>query len=178
VPGYMCKRCHYGYTTIDSARTHIRYVHADVEKPNGNIMDFFFDWIPQMQSLSLHRNFIRYFPITPNTAEYQQGPAFPLASADDMSTLSALQEQAFGPDDGAVELDADAVMEFFRNSRAVNHVEGLPHAELLRLVGSPREDERKLVKLRRAQSLRFESHCMRAYKGSIALRRLIVTTKP
>jgi hypothetical protein len=58
-----------------------------------------------------------------------------------MSTLKALQEQMFGPDNGVVELDSDAVMEFFRNSGAVNHIEGLPHVELLQLVGSSCEDK-------------------------------------
>ena len=177
VPGYMCKQCHHGYTTRDSAGTHIRHAHNDPERPGRNVFNFFFEWIPQMQSLSLHGNFTRYFAITPGAVE-SQGPALPLASSDDMAMLSALQEQVFGPDDGMVEPDSDAVLEFFRNSGAVKHVEGLPCAELLRLVGTPREDEPKLVKLRRAQGLRFELHCMQAYKGSIALRRLIVTNKP
>jgi hypothetical protein len=95
-----------------------------------------------------------------------------------MTLLSALQEDAFGPDDGIVELDLDAVLAFFRNAGATDHVKGFSPNELRSLVGSPREDEPKLVKLRRSQGLRFEAHCQRIVKGSPALRRLIVTTKP
>jgi hypothetical protein len=46
------------------------------------------------------------------------------------------------------------------------------------LVGLPRQDEPFLVKLRRAQSLRFTTYCKHVSAGSIALRRLIVITKP
>jgi hypothetical protein len=96
-----------------------------------------------------------------------------------MALLDALQEAVFGQDDeGVVELDSNAVLEFFRNSGAEDHIKGLSVAKLLPLVGSPRADEPKLVKLRRAQNLRFEMHSKNIFRGSTALRRLIVTTKP
>ena len=174
VPGYICPHCGRGYTTPGAARAHWRDIHPDVEKPNGKC----YVPVPQMQSLSLHVNFIRYFPIVPGPAVETNGPAFPTASSDDMTLLSALQEDAFGPDDGIVELDLDAVLAFFRNAGATDHVKGFSPNELRSLVGSPREDEPKLVKLRRSQGLRFEAHCQRIVKGSPALRRLIVTTKP
>jgi hypothetical protein len=177
VPGHICKVCSRGYTTIDSALAHWK-THKGVEKPGkGTVLQACFTPVPQMQSLSLHSNFIRYFSITPGT-ETAEGVTCPLPSSDDMTLLNALQEEAFGVEENAVELDSDAIQEFFRNSGAANHVQGFLPAELLRLVGLPREDEPKLVKLRRAQILRFELHCKSVFQGSSALRRLLVITKP
>jgi hypothetical protein len=110
-----------------------------------------------MQSLSLHVNFIRYFPIIPDTTG-TNGPAPSLASLDDMTLLSNLQEDVFGPDDTIVKVDSDAVLACFRNSGATDHVRELSPNELLKLVRSPRENEPKLVKLCCAQALQFEGH--------------------
>jgi hypothetical protein len=173
IPGFICKQCQRGYRDTSSVHTHWKAAHKDVEKPR----DKCFLQVPQMQSLSLHVNFIRYFPIIPDTTVGTNGPARSLASSDDMTLLSNLQEDVFGPDDTLVEVDSDAVLAFFRNSGATDHVRGLSPNDLLKLVGSPRENEPKLVKLRRAQALRFEAHCKRVLQGNTALRRLIVTTK-
>ena len=174
VPGFICKKCHRGYTSAGAARHHWIGSHKDVEKPDGKC----YTPVPQMQSLSLHVNFIRYFSITPGPSVQTDGTPCPVASSDDMTLLSALQEDVFGPDDDLVEADPDAILAFFNISGAADHIAALSPKKLLQLVGSPQEDEPKLVKLRRAQGLRFEAHCKRVVRGSIALRRLIVTTKP
>lgn len=177
VPGWICKACGRGYTTKAAAQAHWKVKHKDVPKPVGGsvIVNFFFQ-VPQMQSLSLHKNFIRYFAITPGDARADHAPL--LATSDDMMLLSTIQEAAFGPEDHVIELDLDAVQAFFRNSGAVDHVKGLLPTELLRLVELPGKHEPKLVKLRRAQCLRFEAHSKRVFRGNAALRRLLVITKP
>jgi hypothetical protein len=176
IPGYICKECHRGYTTNDSARSHWKDKHRNVKKPQeGSVLTSCFLPVPQMQSLSLHKNFICYFAITPDSTEANR--IAPLATSDDMALLNALQEEVFGSDEEDVEeLDLEEVQEFFRNSGATSYIEGLDPAQLLQLVGLPRADEQVLVKLRRAQSLRFESQSSRISKGNAAVRRLIVTT--
>lgn len=180
MPGYICKKCQHGYTTKKSAASHWRTNHKDEEdeeKPQGcSLVDSFFEWVPQMQSLSHHSNFICYFRIIPNPAELD--PVAPFASSDDMAMLKHLQDEVFGLDDedDIGELDLAEVQEFFRNSGATNYVSGLDHTELIQLVGLPHSDELLLVKLHRAQSLRFESRSSCISRGNTAIRRLIVTT--
>jgi hypothetical protein len=173
IPGYICKVCKRGYRR-SGTYPHWRDKHRDIARPPG--IEALFDPVPQMQSLSLHNNLIRYFAITPGEAVLDQ--ASPLATSDDMTLLNALQEVAFGPDEEATELNLDAVQAFFNNSGATEHVKGFPTSELLRLVELPCQDEPKLVKLRRAQYLRFEAHSKRVFIGNVALRRLIAITKP
>jgi hypothetical protein len=97
-----------------------------------------------------------------------------------MTALNSLQDDVFGPDDEdcADEIDVNTVQAIFKTSGTLNHVAGLPAAKLIPMVGLPRQDEPLLVKLCRAQSLRFTKYCKQVSTGSIALRRLIVTTKP
>lgn len=175
IPGYICKECSRGYSTSKSAKSHWRDKHGNVEKPEGSVLTSCFLPVPQMQSLSRHNNFICYFAITPDLTETDC--IAPLATSDDMTLLNALQEEVFGLDDeDAEEPDLEAVQEFFRNSGATSYVAGLDPAQLIELVGLPRVDEPLLVKLRRAQSLRFESQSSRISRGNVAIRRLIVTT--
>jgi hypothetical protein len=183
VPGYICSLCHRGYTSKDAARAHWKQKHKTVNRNPGvpplatKFEDRFF-WVPQMQSLSLHANMIRYFAIRPDGAGSHSD--HPAASSDDMTALNSLQDEVFGPDDeiDVDEIDVNAVQAFFKTSGAVDHVAGLSADKLIPLVGLPRQDEPPLVKLRRAQSLRFTMYCKRVSTGSIALRRLIVITKP
>lgn len=174
VPGYICQVCHRGYTTTDSWRSHWKTAHRDIDMPAGDRVVR----VPQMQSLSLHNNFIRYFAITPGAAE-ARAISSTVPQSEDRMLFRTLQEEVFGTGRGdVVELDSNAVLAFFRNSGAANHVEGLSPIDLCRLVESPRDDEPKLEKLRQAQNLRFKSYCSRVSRGSSALRRLMVITKP
>ena len=181
VPGYICSVCHRGYTSRDTARFHWRGQHKiDNETPGvlplATKFEDRFSWVPQMQSLSLHTNMIRYFAIRPDGAGSHSD--HPAASSDDMTALHSLQDEVFGPDDenDVDEIDVNTVQAFF-----LGHLEQwtmLLDCLLTPLVGLPRQDEPLLVKLCRAQSLRFTMYCKRVSTGSIALRRLIVITKP
>jgi hypothetical protein len=174
VEGYICQVCRRGYTTLDSGRDHWKKAHKDLEiLPADRFVK-----VPQMQTLSRHQNFIRYFEIVPGPLR-TQCLAPPLAPSDDMTLLDSLQDAVFGPDNGGlVELDSDVILEFFRNSGAEHYVRGLSNTTLIPLVASPQQDEPKLVKLRRAQNLRFKMHSRKVFQGNVALQRLIVTTKP
>jgi len=175
IPGYICNLCGRGYRK-NGVHSHVRDKHSTVPKQPGTLIDNLFTPVPQMQSLSLHKNFIRFFAIRPGEARDEH--AFPIATSKDMHVLNALHEAIFGPEESVTELDVVAVQEFFRNSGAIDHVKGLSPSDLTRLVGLPREDEPKLIKLRRSQILRFEAHSKRVVHGNIALRRLIAITKP
>src|SRR5882762_9603857 len=68
VPGYICKVCKCGYRS-SGTYPHWRDKHRDIARPPGTtIIKAFFDLVPQMQSLSLHNNLIRYFAVTPSEA--------------------------------------------------------------------------------------------------------------
>lgn len=122
-----------------------------------------------MQTLSHYQNLIHYFAIEPNPDE-TDNPMHSLDSLDDMTLLDDLQEAMFSTDDaGVVELDSDAVLEFFRSSGAEDHIKDLSAPEVVPLIGSPLENEPKLVKLHWEQNLCFEMHSKSVLRGSTAL---------
>jgi hypothetical protein len=183
--GFICKKCDVGYTTGGSAAFHWRSAHGKRKedkptKPDGTPGEFVrhgFRYVQQMQTLSLHSGSIRWFEIIPAPFKDQH---ICVASPGDLETLMDLQTEVFGQESELVpdEIDEAGANEFFMNSGASEHIQGYYPTELIALVQLPLDDEPHLVKLRRAQSLRYMSACKRISKGSIAVRRLLVTTLP
>jgi hypothetical protein len=183
--GYICKKCGVGYTTEGSSAFHWRTVHGSSpdEKPKkpdgtpGQYLRHGFQYVPQMQTLSLHSGSIRWFEIVPAPSEVQTGGR---TTSSDLETLLDLETEVFGQasDSMPIEIDDASLLEFWRTSGASEHIKEYSPADLTALVGLPRADEPHLVKLRRAQSLRYMSACKRVSTASTAIRRLLVTTLP
>jgi hypothetical protein len=137
-----------------------------------------FRFVDHMQTLTkVQRNAIRYFEVVPEPVGDTRHIAIP--PVDGINHLAQLHDDIFGharAGSQASEVDVNAIHEFFTNSGAITHIAGFPPEHLVSLVGLPRPDEPRLVKLRRAQILRFLSACKRVLKGSNAMRRLLVTT--
>lgn len=179
-PGYICNTCGHGSRSFATARKHWLENH----KPKGRTTrsvprsDRFRDAL--VQSIGRWQpSSVCYFEIKPDPNDTTASAGTP-ASLTDLDILSKLQSDLFGADfdTQAEEIDPQAVMEFFRNSGAHAHVEGFDSTHLLSLVDLPRSNEHLLIKLRRAQLLRFMSGCNKILNGNLAVRRLLVTTIP
>lgn len=128
-----------------------------------------------LQTLSMNQHFKCWF-----RSSWAVGTELAASSQEAGDPLDELNQQLFGDEEEPLSsaIDTEAIMEFFRNSGAVDHITDFNAADLRSLVSLPVPDEPGLAKLRYAQTLRFRSSCKSIERGNAAIRRLIVTTLP
>lgn len=167
IPGYICDFCFVASPSRIYASRHCRKAHDHVQ--------YSIDRVP-LQTLSVSHHFKRWFKSFPKPQDTH--PAPPLTSGSDL--LAALSREIFNDDvDPCTTLvDAENVMEFYRNLGAASRIAGCDPKKLANLVLLPLPNEPNLIKLRQAETLRFKSSAVEVDKDHAAIRRLIVTTLP